>query len=283
MDINNRVGLQNFGNTCFLNASIQLLMNTSVLAHYMVNNEDLNVCENKKYVQTFKDYMSPMTKTLGPKIMYIKYMRLNTRYLGHTQEDSHEFLTYTLDDILENVTLLKNDDHTKSLEALITINMSQHAHYKLGQDKDSVKNIKENMLSFPIDTNCKTLDDCYKLFMTENNDDFSLSFKLTSFPKYMFISLKRFQVHNMRLQKINTAIDTPLLTNMFHEDHTYKLKGFIMHIGGYTGGHYYAYCTKKVNGEEKWFCFNDSNVTEVNMIRVNKELSQAYIFLYSHM
>lgn len=282
MNINNRVGLQNFGNTCFMNAAIQILMNTSQLGHYMINNSNLNTSNLRKYVQTFKDYMDQGTKILGPKIIYVKYMQLNTRYMGHTQEDSHEFLTYTLDDILENVKLLENDEYNMKIENLITINMCQYAHYKLGQDKDSNTKIKENMISFPIDSECKTLKDCYNLFMVEDNPDFSLSFKITSFPKYMFISLKRFQVHNMRLQKINIDIECPQETNLFHIDHKYKLIGFIIHTGGYMCGHYYAYCMKHVDNEMKWFCFNDTNVTLVDLVHVTKEVHHAYILLYEH-
>lgn len=282
MDINNNVGLTNFGNTCFMNASIQMIMSASTLNMYMMDNKDLDVSSNMKYIQTFKDYYAPTTNTLGPKILYVKYMQLNTRYRGFTQEDAHEFLTYTLDDLLDNVKQLENKVHIKNIERFMTISLLQHVHYKKGQDKDSDKHITENMLSFPMDDNVKTLQDCYNLFKTEDNDDFTLTLNIETFPKYLFIGLKRFIFDGTHFKKNITNIDIPMTTLDFHPDHKYKLKSFIIHSGGYMGGHYYTYSLRKVNNDYKWFLYNDSRVSEVSLERVTSELKSAYILLYSH-
>ena len=282
MDINNKAGLSNFGNTCFMNAAIQLLMSASTMNIYMMNTKDLDISSNRKYIQTFRDYYNPITNTLGPKILYTMYMQLNTRYRGGSQEDSHEFLTYTLDDMLNNVRELNNDKYVKGLERFMTVTINQHVHYKKGQDVDSNKIIKENMLSFPMNDTVTSLNDCYNLFKTDDNDDFTLSFEIEAFPKYLFIGLKRFVFDGRRFSKINTEIDIPTETNIFHPDHKYKLKSFIVHIGHYLGGHYYAYSLKKVDNKYKWFCLNDLHVSEVSIEKVNSELKRAYILLYSH-
>lgn len=282
MNINNKVGLANFGNTCFMNASIQLIMSASTMNIYMMDTKELDVSSNRKYIQTFRDYYNPATNTLGPKILYIMYMQLNTRYRGSTQEDAHEFITYTLDDILDNVKTLNNDKYVKAMERFMSVSIIQHVHYKKGQDVDSSKTIKENMLSFPMNDSTSSLNDCYKLFMTEDNEDFTLSLNIETFPKYLFIGLKRFIFDGRRFAKINKEIDIPMETTDFHPDHKYKLKSFIIHIGGYMGGHYYAYSLKKVNNEYKWFCLNDMSVSEVPIERINDELKRAYILLYSH-
>lgn len=282
MNINNNPGLTNFGNTCFMNAAIQLLMSASTMNLYMMNVDDLDTSLNRKYIQTFRDYYNPITKVLGPKILYLMYMQLNTRYHGSTQEDSHEFITYTLDDILNNVRTLNNEKHIKSLEKFMTVTINQHVHYKKGQDVDSNKIIKENMLSFPMNDTVTTLNDCYNLFKTEDNEDFTLSFEISSFPKYLFIGLKRFIFDGRRFNKLNLEIDIPIETNIFNIEHKYKLKSFIIHTGNYMGGHYYAYSLKKIDNEYKWFCLNDSNVTEVSIDTINNELKRAYILLYSH-
>lgn len=283
MNINNNAGLQNFGNTCFMNASLQLLMTASTLIHYMISNGSFKKTPNIKYIQTFIDYMSPKTTILGPRILHINYMNMNTRYRGGTQEDSHEFLTYTLDDMIENVKSLNNNVLTALMEKYMTVEIQQNVHYKKGQDEDSMKQIKENMLSFPIDETCKTLYDCFKLFKEEDNDEFTLRFNIVKVPKYLFISIKRFINNGHSISKNDNEILIPSETNMFHPKHNYKLKGFIMHVGGYGGGHYYSYGSRKIDGCNKWFLYNDTHVSEVNIEKVSSEMSKAYILLYSHM
>lgn len=283
MDINNNAGLINFGNTCFMNASLQLMISASVMICYLCGIEEFKQTDNMKYIQTFIDYLSPTTNILGPRILHAKYMQMNTRYHGYTQEDSHEFLTYTLDDIIENVKKLNNTQYTHDIEKYITVEINQHVHYKKGQDADSVKKIKENMLSFPINKDCKSLQDCYELFHVEDNDEFTLTFNIFKVPKYLFISIKRFLNNGHTIEKLNTDISIPMETNMFNSNHNYKLKGFVIHSGGYMGGHYYSYCVRKINKENKWFCYNDQRVTEVSDDIINAEISKGYIYLYSHM
>lgn len=209
-------------------------------------------------------------------------MKMNTRYTGGTQEDSHEFLTYTLDDLVENMKTLNNIVYERMLEKYITVEIEQHVIYKKGQDENSTKNIKENMLSFPINEKCKTLYDCFKLYKEEDNDEFKLNFNIVKVPKYLFISIKRFINDGHHIRKNNDKILIPSETNMFHHKHSYKLKGFIIHSGGYGGGHYYSYGSRKIDGHTKWFEYNDTRVSETSIEQVNSEMSNAYILLYSH-
>ena len=67
---------------------------------------------------------------------------LSQKFKRLRQEDAHEFITYTLDDIMEHMV------NKKAFERYISVQIDQHAHYKLNQSSDSNKTINETILSF---------------------------------------------------------------------------------------------------------------------------------------
>lgn len=103
-----------------------------------------------------------------------------------------------------------------------------------------------------------------------------------SLPKYMVISLKRF---NNRLQKLQTHVEFPLKANFAsyvcgykRDTYVYEAFGVCEHSGGVGGGHY----TCKVLGEdEKWRNINDTNVSIIEAEKVNTP--HAYCIFYRRM
>ena len=306
-NFSNNAGLVNFGNTCFMNASIQLLMCARIIGSFLLFSEiHFSDSDIIKYIQTWKDYMNPDTKILGPKILYHRYMVLNKNYVGFTQEDSHEFLTFTLDDIIEqiknslnnsNLNQSQKDEILNEFTKIFKIKFNQTVYYK-NKNETSKTEIFENILTLPLalgrdwskapidiplasTSSDLTLEDCVKLYCNQEEDDFKLSYEFIDMPKYLFVGLKRFKVTQVFIQKITTEVEIPFETCCFDNKTTYILKGFIIHAGGVTGGHYYSYGTRKIDSETKWFCYNDTNVSEVNMDQVIAESKKAYMFLYS--
>ena len=99
-------------------------------------------------------------------------------------------------------------------------------------------------------------------------------------PSVIIISFKRF--NNMGM-KINNLIKFPV-TNLDltkycigYDKHKsfYNLTGICNHIGGTHGGHYYSYCKNKNN---KWYEFNDENVSEINIDNIITK--NAYCLFY---
>jgi ubiquitin C-terminal hydrolase len=291
-NFSNNAGLINFGNTCFMNASIQLLMCARIIGSFLLFSENyFSDSDIIKYIQTWKDYMNPDTKILGPKILYHRYMVLNKNYVGFTQEDSHEFLTFTLDDIIEqiknslnnsNLNQSQKDEILNEFTKIFKIKFNQTVYYK-NKNETSKTEIFENILTLPIASTSSDLklEDCVKLYCNQEEDEFKLSYEFIDMPKYLFVGLKRFKVTQVFIQKITTEVEIPFETSCFDNKTTYVLKGFIIHAGGVTGGHYYSYGSRKIDCKIKWFCYNDTNVSEVNIDQVIAESKKAYMFLYS--
>ena len=285
LNMQNNVGLMNFGNTCFMNAGIQLIMAASVLCAQLTSNEVLMNTVLKKYVITIQDYMNVNTKIIGPKILHISYQRMNIRYSGGSQEDTHEFLTYTLDDIISNIRQLKikedttHDRYISSIEKLMTYTLETKVITN-DNTKPSITRYRESLLSLPMPETNLTLENCYNSFLSQIDSDKTIEYSLYDLPKYLFISVKRF-CYNMNCRgKRQESIEIPFLTDMFGP--TYKLKGFVLHMGSANGGHYITYASRKIDETVKWFCYNDNNVSEIDVIVAEQKSKEGYVFLYSH-
>ena len=284
INVHNKVGLIPYSNTCFMNAGIQLLMSVSVFMVFLLNidNEctELNIDnDNSCYAKTAMDYYNTNTVTLGPLTIQSRFINLCKRYMGGTQEDTHEFLMYIIADIVENIQKLKNESYEKKIKKLISTTLKCHIHWRDNRSVDSDNAYDENILSFPIDDTCSTLECCKNLFLFSDNEDAKITYTLCNLPKYIIIHLKRWSYNHNHHIKNCTQIDIPFRTNIFDGVQNYKLKAFVVHSGSIIGGHYITYSVKKIDNEYKWFCFNDQSIREVSN---EEELAKnAYVLLYS--
>jgi ubiquitin C-terminal hydrolase len=101
-----------------------------------------------------------------------------------------------------------------------------------------------------------------------------------SLPKILVIDIKRFNPINFNKNQIFisfplTELDLNDYTIGYQNNNIYDLYAIINHHGITHGGHYYSF----IKNENKWFCFNDTNVSEIT------DLNQlftpfAYCFFY---
>ncbi|NXW40044.1 UBP36 hydrolase, partial [Nyctiprogne leucopyga] len=96
-------GLQNLGNTCFLNSTLQCLTYTPPLANYLLSKEHSRACDQGGFcmmclmenhtIQAFAN----SGKTIKP-VSFVRNLRKITQHIRFgKQEDAHEFLRYTID------------------------------------------------------------------------------------------------------------------------------------------------------------------------------------------
>jgi len=72
-------------------------------------------------------------------------------------------------------------------------------------------------------------------------------------------------LEQIRAMEENAKMQVPqsnqLLEYLKRGDYVYELFAVLIHSGGALGGHYYAYIKSFEDG--KWYCFNDSTVSEI--------------------
>lgn len=107
------VGLQNLGNTCFMNSSIQCLSSVADLRDYFTSDrytEDLNVGAWKtkgKLAQSYSSLLKHMwdenTTQVAPRNFKFQIGQFAEQFAGYGQQDSMEFIEYVLDGLKEDV------------------------------------------------------------------------------------------------------------------------------------------------------------------------------------
>lgn len=269
-------GLNNIGNTCYLNSGLQMILHNKDLCEIILNNS----CTNSKLLELsnfINEYHNSNDNSITP--LYIKnFISLkNNIFQGFRQQDASEFIIYMLDAINDEVNINKLYEHVLNIsikcKLKICLNVSKHQE-------------KNNFMIFNIKKEFTNLDDCYneytEIFKFENDYLYNcnkcnrnvIALKKTEiivYPKHLIIILKRFQQNGTRFSKNDNEIIIPLCWR-----NNYKLKGIIFHSGSLFGGHY-VYIG---NYNNKWYLFNDNDVSELNNYQLNKFKDYGYIYYF---
>ena len=136
-------------------------------------------------------------------------------------------------------------------------------------------------------------DNQYKCEKCNKKVDAEKFFEIKQLPKILLIALNRFEYdYNKGIKKkINTPITIPDKINKIGnlDNLNYDLYGIIIHSGGAMSGHYFS-LLKNFENDKKWYKFDDRCVYEINDINEYKKIisgneknlndSTAYILLY---
>ncbi len=279
----NYKGFNNIGNTCYLNAGLQLIIHNKDLCSIIAyNSNSSNML--KAFNDFIKEYNNNEKKSLTPQFIKSLVEKKNSIFQGFGQQDSSEFIIYLLDilhDEFKNVKSINNINTLYEHTTKISVKCKLRSCLNI-----STHNENNNFMIFNIDKSFENLDDCYREYKSRvklDNDNLyycekcqdnriaSRRIEIINWPKHLIIILKRFVQNGYKLNKNTDEIIVPLEWR-----HDYVLKGFVYHSGSLYGGHY-IYIG---NYNNKWLMFDDNSVTEINSQTFERYKNSAYVYYF---
>lgn len=279
-------GFINLGNTCYLNAGLQMIIQNKDLCNLILKYSKNSEILKKIELFILNYYNSDNNNSISPQIIKEIVENKQELFMGFSQQDSTEFIIYFLNIIDDELLKIKSDIKL-STNLIYGIEFNVRIKCKLLSCL-TVYNHKESniFLIFNIDNDDKTLDDIYLKFKSSDKLDDDNKFycekckdkriaskrvNIESFSNHLIIWIKRFNVGNNFISKNVQRIDFPLIWK------NKILKGFIIHYGNIHGGHY-IYIG---NINNNWYIFDDSNILLINNEQLKELLPNAYVLYYS--
>jgi len=307
-------GLQNIGNSCYLNSVIQCLLHCDPIRDYFVKGRFKSEINSRSKTKgkcadatssLFEDLLSG--RTSSPRSVKSAVNTFSGLFRGTSQEDAQEFLRWYLEALHEDVQKVTSKPRiTKEAESAreawsqyTSRENSQIVDLCVGQLKSSltcshcsyVSNVWDPFwdLSVPLPSGARNVEDCLEEFRKEETLDGSekpkcerckerrrmkKKFDVEKAPRVLAIHLKRFG-DSLGYSRSKITRNIDFKQNFHLGSRSYELKAVCNHSGGVGGGHYIAY--GKTDGG--WYEYNDSHVSKISESHLVSP--NAYLLFYT--
>lgn len=301
-------GLENLGNTCFLNSVLQCLTYTEPLAAYLQSGKHQSschiagfcaLCAIQKHVSRA---LQATGRILAPKDLVLNLRCISRNFRNSRQEDAHEYMVNLLESMHKcclpsGVPSESANAYEKSLvhkifggrlRSQVKCTQCSYCSNKFDPFLDlSLEIAKADSVLKALNnfTAAELLDGGEKQYHCQRCKQKVRALKqLTVYkaPYVLTIHLKRFRAHdpgqkNDKKVQFGSTLDMkPFVSGSYEGDLKYTLYGVLVHHGWSThSGHYYCFVR---TSSGMWYSLDDNRVVQVNERSVLEQ--KAYMLFY---